>query len=1535
MLCRFQYVHQDTLIARVIKQMIQQRGRPVVSKHLIKKVETTGGETSTGGVQSRRKKIPASGRTGPSGENTGPLLLKRSYQCIDQGGQLITQGLCTSDSSDSVSQNTQLNAWEKELPELPPGECTRSKTKKRRDNAVSRERIGGKGYFLQCMQKADLSVPPFECVDTTMVKNIEDIRFDARLFETFSPEIKSPNSQTLSLTELKERSNSLASGEAGRRKQYLQALSSFIVSNTFYQQVQQADIASDIETLYRKLLPLYPNLSPLSQPIIVRSSSVKEDDYGDAQAGRYKSVVHQGGDILHSCLEVMASAYQPEVCTQGVPQPMAIILQQCIDCQFGGVVKSYASLQDNTVRIAYVPGQPKGAVAGLAGITPHRYDLKRQAVLFEPKFTPGDFQKCFSLKGTEGGEGFAEVEKNQAHDTNQKLTRSQLTALYQSIEKLENLLLCPVDVEFGIDHEGLLYLLQVRPITQLAGAMSFSMAAPKDGVVTGELAGDGLCSGILYLVGQKNVTQSFPEGAVLYADHGYDWMLEPGCLSKAGGFVFKHGSDGNHVSITLGAAKKPFLLAGSDQYEKVRKVSEKTVTLVAGRFRDGSGAYLLRDDQSESFHRAMDNADGTDYDQLLKTPLPVPEKPVFISPDTGFQWLNQQNMRLLEFYGSDRVLHLCLSPERCVQLSMSPRRTEVFQRLREETESLLAEAGAFLSGYQMFLKLDRSNNQEIASWLDELDELQTTLSQLDKNVSSRVSIMLNAISANLFRQEPESFNNWLDTSRELRELLQVLHQPDGNKDIQSLHDLIYFVHKRFVKALAPVALGSGSGQIHETSCPLELVDFTVSCPADSLLNEAIERTIRNNFDLNTTKVLNMPGALIVCLDLGTHQAVLEMLKTAEGGKKNILRIKFSDNLNLEESYYQGKLKRLWFIAQTLRALSLGGGKSKPDITFRENIGDIVIEYSYLPSVGIMQADFIKAMNVLAKICNFDVIFDNTCLDYATDCWNSTVLHKRLHDDRFQEINEWAFKFIIFLQAYDKASGYYGALSYVLENCPQYNSLIQFAEAAKDMAPEVIGRQLSDFFPEDTKEGLHLLLLVDPDKAKPLVSGDYQALFQDKKFFIKAVQQNWEVIRAIPREWVDEKLATIALEQNGMALKYAPDPMKNCEKRVWKIINRTPDAFAFAGDSLKDTESFVRCAISKRGRTIQFASNRFKDDETYQIEALRNDGGALPFVSERLRDDAETVLNAIQKNPNDKLLKHATKRLKNNEDFVLRAVREKAELFEFASKDIQDNPDMVLAAIGMKYKGSHSIRHCLPLKHASNRLKNNFYFMCETFKTNSACLKYGSEDIRENEQIALAAINRAIFSLCFVGKKLKNNVEFWWKVTQSNPSRLHSSQGLRTSDDLDPPSQNTRSNDWKKHSVSDHTRSKKRKLCSENELTHSCKRTKTTTSRLVRKFWHSSSFFELLGSAVKNDKNMALQAIKANYSSFKYASKRLRDDEEVARAAIGSSYRTLEFASERLRNKWSIVSLAVKENPEAWQWAGEIMRKGYREGTLNL
>ena len=248
---------------------------------------------------------------------------------------------------------------------------------------LRRESVGGKGMFLDQMQRIGLSVPEFQCVTTEMVAAVEQHSLDVHHLARYIPGIADELAPVTCLADIKTHIDALPAFNRDKRTYWLAGLSQFIASHDFYQLVKDSEAARKIRSLK---MP--------SPPVIVRSSGINEDNYGDAQAGKYLSEVQGDKDVLRTCFKVMASGYQPDVCT-GL-QPMALIIQRCIDCRFGGVAMSYQSLQDDTIRIEYTPGQPKGAVAGLFEASAHRIDIKRKADHSE--FTPGEIPRCFTLQ---------------------------------------------------------------------------------------------------------------------------------------------------------------------------------------------------------------------------------------------------------------------------------------------------------------------------------------------------------------------------------------------------------------------------------------------------------------------------------------------------------------------------------------------------------------------------------------------------------------------------------------------------------------------------------------------------------------------------------------------------------------------------------------------------------------------------------------------------------------------------------------------------------------------------------------------------------------------------------------------------------------------------------------------------------------------------------------------------------------------------------------------------------------------------------
>ncbi|WP_422137803.1 DUF4116 domain-containing protein [Endozoicomonas sp. ALC020] len=1038
-----------------------------------------------------------------------------------------------------------------------------------------REQFGGKGMFLLRMKAAGLSVPPFECVSAQVMNALEQHPLDAHLLDCYFPGIIYEPEAGTSLANIRKYLNALPPSEQTKRDEWLSGMAKLIASNDYYEQIKDSEAARQIRALRSQLVKVSN-----SQPVIVRSSGINEDNYGDAQAGKYLSLVQGEEDILRTCLKVMASGYRPEVCPEGIPQPMALVIQQCIDCRYGGVFTSFQSFQDDTVRVEYTKGQPKGVVAGQFGNTPHRIDIYRKEGAEDVQYYPGTISSHFILY--KHNNGFSETRIDtvdaQSGDGGLKLTDKMLSDLRDAVTKLEDLLLCPVDAEFAIDHRGRLFLLQVRPVTRLSGGMDFVMPIPEETIASGESVSEGYCTGPIWLASEQEA-DSMPEGAIVVAHHAGDWMLEPEFLKQAGGFVIAEGGFNDHVAILMKQEGKTLMLAGG-QLAAVEAQVGQQATLACARFMGRSGAFIVAGDLSEKL-ASYRSLTAIDSDVPLAEAVPSrqdlsPAEGTFDQVTSGFQWLTDQNARLLAFFASGGGLDCLANP---IKLSMSSQRSKLLAGTRDSVNRLIHGAEALLNGYKSFLQLASVKDpSEIGPWLNELPELTSRFKTLKEKIQSELEMMVLPLQVGEKGQKSMGiFRHWLTACQQLKSSLQALN-PNAPEQLRSLHELIFALHERFVKALAPVTLASGQGKISRI-WPITYVDCRT--PGDSAKKVPLfthsynECLVRSECEAT---VIIMDAALIANLQLGHHVGLIELLEEAEGGKGRTLRLKFSDRFaTADGSDGSGKLKRMWFLTQLLKTINLDEQAGPMKFSCNAVAGEMIVEYPRMKSHQIMQAAFVKLTTALSVIKNLDEDLKSAAI-FDGDQWSFNSLMQRVDSDVTTEAHRFAFQHCLFLMAY---SAQYN----VNEDC--YRLLIkflnnhqkQFIRHSRRLAESIhppLETLMSDKIPGDTRrELLQHFLLLKPDDAAPLFEEVYK--LEDQYFVINpscSCSVNFEVS---PIQFLGVQRENMKNVLRRQGLKYASQRVRNDKDLVLATIAVHPYSLKYVSEELKcDKEVVLTC-----------------------------------------------------------------------------------------------------------------------------------------------------------------------------------------------------------------------------------------------------------------------------------------------------------------------------------------------------------------------
>ena len=1361
---------------------------------------------------------------------------------------------------------------------------------------AGRAQWGGKGMYLMVLRDVGLMVPPFCCIGGDVWQRLETVPLDLSSLLSALEDGHEFGQDRGTLAMVRDW---IGAADHQKQQRWLEAMSSFVASDDCYRQLRCQSAVAEIAQA-RQALTAAPGSGDVA--LIVRSSGIGEDALGSAQAGKYDSLVHEGGDILETYLKVIASSYRPEAFVAGA-EPMAVIVQHCISCRFSGVVMSYRRCDDNTLVVEYGPGQGRGVVSGQYAITPHRYEISRGEG--QTIFSPGNAARGFFLKRNEGGRYSEELAA--VNHGSVELDDRQLKALHEGVELLENRLLCPVDVEFAIDQKGKLWFLQVRPVTSLPGGSSFSTPAPVDILDQGVVVSDGSGSGLALAVSGDETP--LPENCLLFADHGRDWMLRADVLTRLRGVVFKRGGHNDHIAITLRQAGLPYMLVSEPQWWP--DAEPEPVTLVCGQFQKNDGGFLLAGDLQQEL---LNSGDGPSPDyQSAMAFTAAWQQPVTAKNldrvDHLFQWLVQSNERLLDFMGPQRLMHLCLSNRGAVRLSIHPRRAEIINCCAREIGHFLAEAEAFLTGYNQLLMLGTaSDSLEYGQCQDELVPLGEQLATVSQRVKTTLARFTRPFPRNteLPRQE-SNLQHWLHSCQLLSEHLLRLPNVRQCQDINSIHQLVLRLHQRFLAMLAPVASASGQGLVH-TGLPgtvneIKFVDFAPA-PSQQLLNRTCYNAL-TMMDADRVAVLNMPDYVQMAIQLQCHACSVELLTQAEGGKERTLRLRYGEDF-CRDSHVNGKRLRLWFLAQTLAQSPAAAGLGAPDIIYNDQSHQILFEFTRIPSREAMQNLFVDILALMQSLKNLDTTLDEFHPDGSQTVWNMSAIQKRLANPNFAKANAHALAHTYWLVGIN--DGY--SLITPWTQSKELAYLEVTARIFRKVSRERLGRLLSAQSDSFRRTVLWHLLLSNPDRAEPWVR-KWTTWLEDETTAMRLVSQNGFILEFLaPRLRNNKAIVRAAVKCHPEALATAPLHLRNDVDIVSQAFRNIADCgyifrqigpelindpvifrqlatlavtcdyyyLKYFAKVLRQDQPFLKELILLAYKTIDHDHDKdwlihedvLEDQQLYRqmvLDALRGNRAILELrCFPDFQNDREVVEASMINKPHN--LMYANVRLREDSALVSAAVAKQGSLLSFASDALCDDYELVLIAV--KNDG-------IALASASKRLQSDPVIVTAALQSNGGALRFASESIRSDPHFARLAVSYrdpvAKVSL-YLSRPFCGDKELMMIALERDYENFeHVSAALRDDDEL----------------------------------------VRTVLKRHGGQLCFASA-------RLRDDHDMVCLAVASRGEALEYASERLQADRDVVELALRNDGMALEYVHQQLQTCAQIVAIAVQQNGLALQFA---------------
>jgi len=338
-----------------------------------------------------------------------------------------------------------------------------------------------------------------------------------------------------------------------------------------------------------------------SVQVSLRSSAIGEDSEL-SYAGQYLSVLNVPRERLVQTYNfVVASLFTPRAIAyrhnKGIRDEdiaMSVACLQMVESVASGVAYSHHPfnlLEDNVI-ITAVWGLGPYAVDGI--ITPDTYVVAKDGSLaiLESRIPPKPVQLVSNPEG-----GLHEIPVPSEMQNHPCLSTAQIRLLAHHALRLEKHYGCPQDIEWALDREGRIIILQTRPLRLEAPA-----GAEKDTITpkltqyallsdNGTVACPGVGFGPAFQVHSDDDLMNFPDGAVLIAKHSSPKFVI--VMQKTQAIVTDSGSVTGHMASLSREFCVPTILDAKAATSLIPTGMEVTVDAYSGRVYQGKVPELL------------------------------------------------------------------------------------------------------------------------------------------------------------------------------------------------------------------------------------------------------------------------------------------------------------------------------------------------------------------------------------------------------------------------------------------------------------------------------------------------------------------------------------------------------------------------------------------------------------------------------------------------------------------------------------------------------------------------------------------------------------------------------------------------------------------------------------------------------------------------------------------------------------------------------------------------------------------------------
>ena len=361
------------------------------------------------------------------------------------------------------------------------------------------------------------------------------------------------------------------------------------------------------DAVARSILDAYDALDrrvggPGAQPlrVSVRSSAVGED--GDFTfAGQFDTVLNVSrGSLLRTCQEVLASQFGPRALVylraRGVGAgilPMAIGVIAMLDARASGVLYTRDPQEPESDSLIVAGLWGLGSLAVDGSVNPDVFTVSRDP---EPALRETKVSVKSRMLLCRETTGLVEVEVPGWMRSQPCLSKDQVTLLGAYGKRLEEHFRKPQDVEWAVDVNDALYVLQSRPLRVSPSARPApDVMALRQGLIPllqgGIVACKGCAAGPVHVLSTEDEIHLVPAGAVVVAKSASPKLAE--ALDRAVAIVTDVGSAASHLATVAREFGIPSIFGATSATTLLRQGMMVTVDADLGNVYEGRAELLL------------------------------------------------------------------------------------------------------------------------------------------------------------------------------------------------------------------------------------------------------------------------------------------------------------------------------------------------------------------------------------------------------------------------------------------------------------------------------------------------------------------------------------------------------------------------------------------------------------------------------------------------------------------------------------------------------------------------------------------------------------------------------------------------------------------------------------------------------------------------------------------------------------------------------------------------------------------------------